>query len=156
MSPSVLTFSVLTRATTRMSTLVRQERSVCLLLLHEPCGEGFMWMILKFTSWRIESSFLPPRLASNTMPCPQATTSWERGRGTLLPVDSDLQVNLLATRHLKSPNSHAHYFCRHALAVGNLSPRRERLASQLKSNTSVPCFLFPQWCCKQVYFLRSI
>ena len=50
----VLAVSVLTRAIAYLFvvyTLVRKGISVFLLLLREPCGEGFMWMILKFSSW---------------------------------------------------------------------------------------------------------
>ena len=51
----VLAVSVLTRVTAHMfvvSILIGKGRSVYFLLLCEPCGEDFMWMILKFPSWR--------------------------------------------------------------------------------------------------------
>ena len=46
---------VVTRATASffvVSTSVRKERSVSLLILHEPCGEGFLWSFLKFPFWK--------------------------------------------------------------------------------------------------------
>jgi len=51
----VLAGSVVNRACTSMfvvSTIVRKGRRVSLLILSEPCGEGFMLSVLRFPSWR--------------------------------------------------------------------------------------------------------
>ena len=51
----VLAVTVMTRGTASwfvVSKIVWKERSFSLLTLHEPCGEGFNWTVLRFPSWR--------------------------------------------------------------------------------------------------------
>ena len=56
---TLMTVSVIARATASffvVSTIFRKRRSISLLILCEPCGEGFKWSVLRFYFWRIVDS----------------------------------------------------------------------------------------------------
>ena len=70
----MLAGSVVTRATASLfvvSTIVRKGKRVSLLILHEPCGEGFKWRVLRFPSSGEGTLALPIESIGKDEQCPK-------------------------------------------------------------------------------------
>ena len=65
---------MVTRATASLfvvSTIVRKGKRVSLLILHEPCGEGFKWRVLRFPSSGEGTLALPIESLEKGEECPK-------------------------------------------------------------------------------------